>query len=559
MGGAWIVGAYLRLWQLGQQIVVGDEVHALKSAGSGTVRTILAEEGLPDVSIPMALWDHLLIQTVGLTEWGLRLPVLLAGLLTLVILSVFTWRRINPLAGVLVAWLAALSPQLVMFSRFARPYMPIMLLSLLTIVFWQQQLVGKRHRAWLAVLCTLLAISLSPTCAPALAAAHGCGLLLLIRQNGWSALRPPRFLREGRVLGPLSFAVAAVALAAGLSQTLRLLPIAHLLALRTRWKGTPVDWEVVLEHVSFTSHSGLQLWFAFSLLLGLFSPRPRARALGLAFVLMTLTQVACVILFVPWGGRAFSIMRYLLVLYPIALLLIATGIETQLCALRRVFGGEARWGGLWAPAALVAISASVLNTGPLPHLFQKSNSFTGMWPEHLTDPADIKPTPYAAWPRFYRFLSESSEDLTVMEAPSISTSPASLRHYASYQVRHRQRVVLLNRRAVYKGKAAGVELSSIRPLRQSIGLGLQGIDYIIVHRDFVDERRRLMELSSENSGDRATITKTDRELKAKAAQLVEEFDGDGRYLPLLRTDLVAIFAVTPGALRAYKDWDAAQD
>ena len=150
------------------------------------------------------------------------------------------------------------------------------------------------------------------------------------------ALPISRLLREGRLLGPLSFAVAAVALAAGLAQTLRLLPIAHLLALRTRWKGTPVDWELVLEYVSFTSHSGLQLWFAFSLLLGLFSPRPRARALGLAFVLMTLTQVACVILFVPWGGRAFSIMRYLLVLYPIALLLIATGIETQLCALRQI-------------------------------------------------------------------------------------------------------------------------------------------------------------------------------------------------------------------------------
>jgi hypothetical protein len=553
MGGAWIVGAYLRLWQLGQQVVIGDEVHALKSAGSGTVRTILAEKGLPDVSIPMALWDHLLIQTIGLTEWGLRLPVLLAGLLTLVILSVFTWRRISPLAGVLVAWLAALSPQLVMFSRFARPYMPIMLLSLLTIVLWHQQLVGKRHRAWLAILCTLLAISLSPTCAPALAAAHGCGLVLLIRQNGWSALRPPRFLREGRLLGPLSFAVAAVALAAGLAQTLRLLPDAHLLARGTRLNGTPVDWEVVLEHVSFTSHAGLQLWFAFCLVLGLFSPRPKARALGLAFVLMTLTQVACVILFVPWGGRALSIMRYLLVLYPIALLLIATGIETQLRALRRLFGGEARWGGLWAPAALVAVAASVLNTGPLPHLFQESNSFTGMWPEHVTGPTD------AALPRFYRFLSESTEDLTVMEAPSIATSPASLKFYATYQVRHRQRVVLLNRRAAYKGKSGSVELSSIRPLRESVGLGLQGIDYIIVHRDFIEERRRLIELSPVDSVDPVRSRQTEIELKAKAAQLVEEFDGDDRYLPVLRTEVLAIFAVTPDALKTYKDWDAAQD
>jgi hypothetical protein len=52
---------------------LGDEAHALKSAASeaSTLTTILAEKGFPDVSIPLALWDYLLLNTVGLSEWGI--------------------------------------------------------------------------------------------------------------------------------------------------------------------------------------------------------------------------------------------------------------------------------------------------------------------------------------------------------------------------------------------------------------------------------------------------------------------------------------------------------
>ena len=558
LGGAWLAGAYLRLWQLGQQIVVGDEVHALKAAGSGTVGTLLALDGLPDKSIPMALWDYLLIQTVGLSEWGFRFPVLLPGLITLVVLSVFAWRRISPLVGVLVAWLAALSPQLVMFSRFARPYMPIMLLSLLTVVFWQQQLAGKRRRGWYAIISTLFAISLSPTCAPALAAANGCGLLLLIKQNGWSALRPPRSLNKGRVLGPVLIAVVTAVLIAGLAQTFRMLPYAHHFMVRTHSKGKPVDWPVVLEHLSFTQHSGLQVWFGISLIIGLLSTRPGVRALGFTLTVMAVVQVGCIVLFVPWGGRAFSIMRYLLALYPLALLLTATGIGLQLSLIRRVLGGEARWGGLWAPAALITIAASVLNTGPLPDLYQASNSFTGMWPERVTPLPNFAHTDYPAVPTFYRFLAETNDDLTIIEAPSISTSPASLMHYARHQEMHRQRVVLLNRRPAYQGKSEGINLTSIRRLKPSGGHGLKGIDYIIVHRDFIEERRAMLSLGDDTSRNPLVGTKTERELAKKAAQLIEEFDGDAKYLPVLRTQTIAVFATTPGAVEAYANWAASR-
>ncbi len=549
---AWFVGAYLRLWQIGQQVVVGDEVHALKSAGAAeNVGTILREKGLPDVSIPMALWDYLLIHTIGLSEWGLRLPVLLAGMLAVVLLSVFAWRKISPLAGVLVAWLAAISPQFVMFSRFARPYMAIMSFSLLTVVLWQQKLEGKPYRGWLAILCTLFAIGLSPTCAPALGAANAVGVLLLVKRQGWTAVRPPKILRKGRIVGPASIAVGIAVLGAGLAQVVRLLPEAHNLYLHAKWKGTPVDWSLVLEYIAFTSHRGLRVWFVISLVIGLVNPRPWARVLALTLVAMALTQVATVALFVPWGGRTFSIMRYLLVLYPLALLVIATGVEFQLAQARRLFGIKAPWEIL----VLLAIVPGIVKTGPLPRLFNQTNSFTGIWPEVVRGPVNAKRSTSPVWPRIYSFLRQSTEELTVMEAPSISTSPASLRHYASYQVRHGQRVVLLNRRAAYKGKTKGVRLSSIRPLKQSTGVSTEGIDYIIVHRDFVAERRRAQELSGEVSRTPLVGTQTERELAKKAEKLIEEFDADDTYLLVVQTELVAVYALTPAAVTAYEAWN----
>jgi hypothetical protein len=146
-----------------------------------------------------------------------------------------------------------------------------------------------------------------------------------------------------------------------------------------------------------------------------------------------------------------------------------------------------------------------------------------------------------------------------MEAPSISTSPASLKLYASYQVLHQQRVVLLNRRAAYKGKSQGIELTAIRSLKQPMGGGLEGIDYIIVHRDFIDERRRLIEASDEESRNPLVGTQTERELKGKAARLIEEFDSDETYLLVLRTELVAVYCMTPSTRAAYMDWDAEHD
>ncbi len=62
---AWVFGAYLRIWEMGSQVVMGDETHTLISAGDHGPWAIMADHGMPDVCIPLALWTDLLLNTIG--------------------------------------------------------------------------------------------------------------------------------------------------------------------------------------------------------------------------------------------------------------------------------------------------------------------------------------------------------------------------------------------------------------------------------------------------------------------------------------------------------------
>jgi hypothetical protein len=123
--GALSAGATLRLWNLGAQVISGDEYHALLAALDRPVARILFVYQEADNCIPLSVIDRLFLDGgVGLTEWIVRLPVLIAGFALLLLAPVWAWRRLGPGAAVALAWLVALSPGLVFYSRIARSYAP---------------------------------------------------------------------------------------------------------------------------------------------------------------------------------------------------------------------------------------------------------------------------------------------------------------------------------------------------------------------------------------------------------------------------------------------------
>jgi len=126
------LGLALRWVGAGNLVLFGDEVHSLSWA-LGRHADWLAPYA------PLGRWNRLLLDTVGLEEWGLRAPALLAGSLAVVLMCALALRAVaRPGADArdLLGWGAAagftaLAPYEVYQAREARVYALVLLLSML--------------------------------------------------------------------------------------------------------------------------------------------------------------------------------------------------------------------------------------------------------------------------------------------------------------------------------------------------------------------------------------------------------------------------------------------
>ena len=141
-------GAAVRLDQIADQIPADDEWHALHAVSTQGYGRIFTHFGASDYSIPLALWDKLLSGTIGLSELGMRAPVLLAGIASLVALPLLLRAHVGRKASLVFAWLFAISPLHVYYSRYARPYgVAFLLASVAAIAFERWRSGGGRRWA----------------------------------------------------------------------------------------------------------------------------------------------------------------------------------------------------------------------------------------------------------------------------------------------------------------------------------------------------------------------------------------------------------------------------
>ena len=77
---ALLAGVFLRWYQLDTQILLDDEWHAINKLLRADAHDIATHFGFADYSIPLTLYFRFLYLHGGLTEWGMRLPMLLAGI-----------------------------------------------------------------------------------------------------------------------------------------------------------------------------------------------------------------------------------------------------------------------------------------------------------------------------------------------------------------------------------------------------------------------------------------------------------------------------------------------
>jgi len=428
-----LAGVLLRLWNLRAQIVGGDEMNGVQAALRLPLGKVLTTYQLRDPCLPMAgFYRFLLDRGIALTELWVHLPPLAFGLAALVIVPWIAARLLGRPAALVLAWLVALAPILVFYSRIARPYMPIALLGFAATaafyVWWR----SRRPAAAVAyvilgALCVYFHLGSAPfIVAPFLFALGG---LLLER-------------REER---PGLLAVIAVGLAEVAALAAFMLPAWESLHELIGDKHNPLElrWGTftgVLKLQAGTASWPLVVLFwtaALGGLIALLGRRSALRRLGLYSLTLVLAEIAGLIVLSPeMLVHPLVFNRYLIPAFPWILLWVAVGLTTPWQALGRRFGPRSQ------AAVAAVLVAGLFLAGPLVQWEYRAGSFAqhNDFVAFFCPPAHFAAAAPADVPQFYREVQARGGG-PILEVPWFPWW-AYTRAYYLYQEVHRQDVLL---------------------------------------------------------------------------------------------------------------------
>jgi hypothetical protein len=409
-----LVGLALRAVGLRGQILTGDELHSVHGALAMPVSQILRTWtfGDADYCVPLtASYRWLMDQGVVFSEVGFRLPSLLAGVAAIALLPWLAAPRLGRRGAIAFAWLLAVSPMLVFYSRIVRSYMPAVLAAGIAIALfdrWRQRRRGIDAIGY--VLSGAAAVYLHLGAAPLV-------LAPLVHAALRAAPQPRRIQEWTGLLWPalaIGITIGALLLPAqeSLLEVLRDKRDGDLPSLAT-WIGVlrlqlgTRDWIIGLLALALLFRGGFELW------------RTQPDFLGYLATLLA-AQVIGLLLLAPDRMQERAILnRYLLVSLPILLAFVSVGLATPWTERQVAPHTEAATPGFdWGTTLISTVAlVSLYVTGPLaPNSYYWSSSFTNALTsvDFLGDGNWIAPP---ATPRFYRSLAESDSDETVIEYP----------------------------------------------------------------------------------------------------------------------------------------------
>ena len=151
-------GVLIRVWEIGNQIILGDEWHSINIAASSDFISIFTDFFQGTHSTPVALYYHFLLNRGFLNELLIYLPVTISGMLLLLFTPVLVRRFFDDRTVLLFMAFLASAPILVFYSRYARPYSIVTLLSFVSLIscyiWWSN---GKQKYGYIYVISAVLA------------------------------------------------------------------------------------------------------------------------------------------------------------------------------------------------------------------------------------------------------------------------------------------------------------------------------------------------------------------------------------------------------------------
>lgn len=465
-----VVGSLLRFHRLGEQVLLGDELHAVRAVSAMPLGEILTTYAERDHGLPLAGFYRAASSLGPIDETVLRAPVLIAGLLLLVLAPWLLRKRIGAPAAVLLAWLVAVSPALTLYSRIARPYMPVVLLSFLAVIAFHAWLEsGARSSAVAYAVCASLAMYTHLVSAPFVLAPF-----VFLAGAYLTPLRsrlPP--LARAIVLGLLTLVLILVWLLPSAPSLIELVSLK-----RGRGAIDPTALPDVLRLQLGTRALPIAAMLAAAAVLGWIRLLQRDAVWG-SYVLTVLVvnAIGLVLLSPQRFGEPIILSRYLLLTLPFTLAGVAMALAPESVAVST----PVRWvtRGLVA-AAVVALVA----TGPFVDPVYARSSFV-----HHNDFVDFtkpKATRAAdAIPGFYLDLAHESGTAAIIEAPCDARWDYTRAYYV-YQGVHGRPV-----RLSCPSHASAVDFRRFRPKTllppTPEAFLASGAEWVVVHDDLPGE------------------------------------------------------------------------
>ena len=472
MRAAWLLppvlaGALLRLWNLRAQVLGDDELHLVRTALTQPLGHILVTYQKVDASIPLSALYRVLVESgVRLTELGVRMPAILSGLLLLVLAPLWADRRLGRGTAIAFAWLLAVSPGLVLYSRIARTYEPITLLSFGAAVafesWWRNG--GWRRGAAYAALAALAfwfhPVSAPLVLSPLVFAAAG----LALRRNRQPAL-----------------SLLGLAAATGLAFVACLLPTFQSFREVIGSKHTEVAltreaWAAVAQLQAGTAVPLLATLFWIGAAFGLLRLLEEEPVLGAFTGVLVAGQVAGLLWISPLGLDAPLIFhRYALVALPWVLLCVAVALGRWWW-----WKGWRTWDPRLQTGAACLLVLVLVAAGPLADPGWWRSSF----PHHDDRLAFYVQRPQVPLPAFYRQLSGKG---AILEYPWIPVWRVSRAVYL-YQETHGREVVMASPEPLF-----GDPRLAFRNLVPATAEGFLAsrARWLVVHRDLGAEEEAI--------------------------------------------------------------------
>jgi hypothetical protein len=414
-----LFGAWLRLDQFAYQVVTDDEWHALNQLISHTPRQFLLTYGFSDFSIPLALLYWTEANGFGLSELGMRWPMMSAGLLMLVLFPVWVSRHLGWRVALLFALLLAISPLLVNYSRNARPYALTLLLGFLAhhaFLRYEARRQGQRFFGFLYGASATLASWLHLISLPFVAAP-----IILATLPALKSLRQGDRIPILRLLVigiPTGLATALLTIPPLLSDPGAMLnksgsdhpTLKTLIGVWYTWLGTPSTF-AVLVCIALALLGITRIWKTI--------PIAKSVTLGLLLILMLLLASGP-----AWIHNPLTFGRYLLPAMVVLLLAVAVGTDTLASRVERAWG-------TWAAIPVLLLPAIVLiPDSPLKDSLRRTNSNTlhsyFQFDYRKNQPGSVKEKmesriPLSPW--WATLADKPRESLLIAAAPFYNFSP----------------------------------------------------------------------------------------------------------------------------------------